>query len=127
MKILYIEQYPEFDKEISVYDEVCKTLNNNRNTNKDAIVAKVLTDLGLAKELWTQKAAGLSGGEKTKLMLCKVLVSEYDLLIMDEPTNHLDMGSCQWLEEYLSRLNKTLLVISHDRFFLDRVVNKYGN
>lgn len=124
LKILYIEQYPEFDKEISVYDEVCKTLNNDRNINKDTVIEKVFNDIGLAKELWTQKAASLSGGEKTKLMLCKVLVSEYDLLIMDEPTNHLDMGSCQWLEEYLSKLNKTLLVISHDRFFLDRVVNE---
>ena len=66
----------------------------------------------------------LSGGEKTKLMLCRILVTDYDLLILDEPTNHLDLESSQWLEDYLSQLNKILVVISHDRFFLDVVANK---
>lgn len=126
LKILYIDQEPKFDANISAYDELFKfSLSNDSNTRKpEFIIQKALNTIGLAKELWYQKAKYLSGGEKTKLMLCKIMISNFDLLILDEPTNHLDLVSCQWLEEYLIQLNKTILVISHDRFFLDKVTNK---
>lgn len=125
LKVLYIDQYPEFNEKISVYDELFKTaLSNANNKVPDAVTKKALNKVGLVKGLWNQRAASLSGGEKTKLMLGKVLVSDFDLLILDEPTNHLDMESSQWLEKYLKNLKTTLLVISHDRFFLDNVVSK---
>jgi ATP-binding cassette subfamily F protein uup len=65
----------------------------------------------------------LSGGQKKRVALAKVLVTESDLLILDEPTNHLDLDMIEWLEDYLSRSNKTLLMVTHDRYFLDRVCN----
>lgn len=137
LRILYLEQYPAFTAGLSVYDELLKTLqaaesgqefrldaNSAMAKALNSAVEKALNTVGLGKEVWTQPAQDLSGGEKTKLMLCRVLVSDYDLLILDEPTNHLDLESSQWLEDYLSKLNKTLVVISHDRFFLDVVANK---
>lgn len=126
LRILYIEQNPKFDEKTSVYDELYRSILKNASNVKDidSIIQKALNKMRLARESWNQKAISLSGGEKTKLMLCKIMVSNFDFLILDEPTNHLDMESCQWLEKYLRKLNKTLLVISHDRFFLDNVVNK---
>jgi ATP-binding cassette subfamily F protein 3 len=126
VKILYIEQYPKFSENVSVYEELYKsTFNNSSNIKSpDAVTQKALNTIGLTEKFWRIEARNLSGGEKTKLMLGKVLVSDFNLLILDEPTNHLDMESCKWLEEYLEQLNKTILVISHDRFFLDKVVNK---
>ncbi len=68
--------------------------------------------------------SGLSGGERTRLLLAQLLASEPELLILDEPTNHLDTDTMAWLEEHLSSYPKTVIVVSHDRFFLDRVTNK---
>ena len=73
---------------------------------------------------WRQRAQSLSGGEKTKLLLCSALLKDYDLLILDEPTNHLDMESCAWLEEFAARQSKPMLIISHDRYFLDNTANR---
>lgn len=126
LKIMYIEQKPVFPKDISVYEEVYKALasSGSRTDEADSKIQKALGTLGLKKEVWQQKAINLSGGEKTKLLLCKMLVSDFDFLILDEPTNHLDMETCQWLEEYLNSLKKTILLVSHDRYFLDKLVNR---
>lgn len=140
LKIFYGEQYPEFVKGASVYEIAYQTIVTNSNklktketeeiedniVNKDiaSLAKKGLDKMGLDGELWEQQAENLSGGEKTKLMLCKVMLSDFDLLILDEPTNHLDMESCQQLEDYVNSLDKTVLIISHDRYFLDKVVNK---
>ncbi len=70
-----------------------------------------------------QLLATLSGGQKKRVALAKVLVEDADLLILDEPTNHLDLDMIEWLEEYLMKSNKTLLMVTHDRYFLDRVCN----
>jgi ATP-binding cassette subfamily F protein 3 len=126
MKILYIEQYPIFDENTTVYDEALKmasTSYDNR-TDIEAIAKKALNKVGLEYDKWGQKAMSLSGGEKTKLALYKACVSEFDFLILDEPTNHLDMKSYDWLEDFILNINKPILVISHDRFLLDNVVNK---
>lgn len=124
-KILYIKQYPEFGADMSVYDEVLKAVSNSNDIkNSKGIVERALREVGFDEGKWRQKAVSLSGGEKTKLALCEVLVRDFDFLILDEPTNHLDMKSYEWLEEFVRNLQKPMLVISHDRYFLDNVVNK---
>jgi len=125
IKLLYIEQYPEFDERITVYDELYKYALQGR----DAPIAHSITQecfekIDLNRKLWEQRAVTLSGGEKTKLALCRAMVCDYDILILDEPTNHLDMESSEMLEDFLANLDKTLLVISHDRYFLDNTVTK---
>lgn len=124
-KILYLEQYPVFGKEDTVYQVVLEAARGNpRLQDADKEVQKTLNRLGIGAARWGQRANSLSGGEKTKLSLCRILVSDFDLLLLDEPTNHLDLDNCEWLEDFLAKLTQPLVVISHDRYFLDRVVNK---
>ena len=87
-------------------------------------IDSVLTGLGFSEDDRNKTTAQLSGGMKTKLILAKLLLSEYDLLVLDEPTNFLDIGYIGWLGEYLSRLHCAFIVISHDRAFLNQVSNK---
>ena len=68
--------------------------------------------------------SALSGGQKRKAAMARILSQEFDVLLLDEPTNHLDMEMTAWLEEYLKNMKKTLLMVTHDRYFLDRTVNK---
>lgn len=127
IKVLYVEQYPVFEQNVSVYNEILQvTAKNSHLTQKEApiVVKKLLKQVGLEEEKWQQKAINLSGGEKTKLSLAKAMVSDFDFLILDEPTNHLDLESYNWLEEYVLKLSKPMLIISHDRYFLDKVANK---
>lgn len=84
----------------------------------------VLSGLGFGENGLTQHVSSLSGGEKTRLSLAKLLLAEPDLLLLDEPTNHLDASSVEWLESFLARYKGSVLLVSHDRYFLDRVVGK---
>ena len=84
----------------------------------------ILERLGFPEESHTLFVTSLSGGQRTRLALARLLFASPDILILDEPTNHLDTDTMVWLEEYLSQYKKTLLVVSHDRYFLDRVTNK---
>ncbi|MFZ2258464.1 MAG: ABC-F family ATP-binding cassette domain-containing protein [Clostridiaceae bacterium] len=84
---------------------------------------RVLTGLGIPESAWVKPIAVLSGGEKTRVALAKLLLSEPSIILMDEPTNHLDLTATEWLEEFLKSYKGTLIVISHDRFFLDAVTN----
>ncbi len=86
----------------------------------------VLTKLNLLRPLWDRKIGLLSGGEKTRTQLARILLEPFDLLLMDEPTNHLDFSMIFWLEKYLPSLGKPYLIISHDRHFLDATVTKIG-
>src|SRR5438105_9678598 len=83
-----------------------------------------LLGVGFAKDALNRASRALSGGEKNRLALAKLLLSNAELLLLDEPTNHLDIRSIEWLETFLKETDKTIVVVSHDRFFLDRVANR---
>ena len=87
-------------------------------------ISSMLTGLGFEKETHSRRINTLSGGQKTRLAIARLLLSEPDVLMLDEPTNHLDMETTQWLEDYLKNYKKCLVVISHDRYFLDKVTKK---
>ena len=130
IKTLYLPQHPEFDKGISVYEDIVKflfqwTKNNNSEdvSDIDALAKTALNRVGLEEDIWNHHAINLSGGEKTKLVLARIFVCDFDFLVLDEPTNHLDMDSYERLEDFIKSLDKPMLIISHDRFFLDNVVN----
>lgn len=86
-------------------------------------ISRVLKGLGFLEEDFNKTISTLSGGQKTRVSLCKLLLKNPDILLLDEPTNHLDLKAIEWLEEYLKNYRGTVLVISHDRFFLDTVTN----
>ena len=87
-------------------------------------IKSVLKGLGFSEDVFSMPLGNLSGGQKTRIALCKILLSDTNLLLLDEPTNHLDIDSVEWLEEFLDNYKGAFIVISHDRFFLDRVTNK---
>ena len=118
LKVGYLEQQPHFNPDESVLD-AC--FNHQGEADKVLKAKQVLTQLKI-RDL-NQPMSKLSGGQQKRVALANVLITEPDLLILDEPTNHLDLEMIEWLEGYLSRGNKTLLMVTHDRFFLDRVCN----
>lgn len=118
LKIGYLEQQPHFNPDESVLD-AC--FNHQGEADKVLKAKQVLTQLKI-RDL-NQPMSKLSGGQQKRVALANVLITEPDLLILDEPTNHLDLDMIEWLEGFLSRGNKTLLMVTHDRFFLDRVCN----
>lgn len=87
-------------------------------------VIGVLTGLGFTEGDFTKTQAELSGGQKTRVALCRLLVTKPDILLLDEPTNHLDMESIQWLENFLLNYKGAVLIVSHDRYFMDKIVSK---
>ena len=84
----------------------------------------MLLRFGFTEEMFSRKIENLSGGQKTRLALVKLLLTEPDIMLLDEPTNHLDTDTMFWLEDFLSKYKKTVITVSHDRFFLDRVCTK---
>lgn len=84
----------------------------------------VLLGLGFSREMWDMRSEELSGGQKNRLAMVRLLLTGADLLLLDEPTNHLDVAAVEWLEQFLSEFDGTYLVISHDRYFLDRTANR---
>ena len=118
VRVGFLEQQPKFDPEESVLD-AC--FNHNGDPDKILKAKQILTQLRITD--LNQPMRQLSGGQQKRIALANVLITEPDLLILDEPTNHLDLEMIEWLEGYLSRGNKTLLMVTHDRYFLDRVCN----
>lgn len=106
------------------YDKLTRRFAEEGGFESASRVRGVLRGLGFADERWTQPFGQLSGGEKTRTMLGRLLLERADLLLLDEPTNHLDIESVVWLEEYLRVFPGAVLLISHDRYFMDRVVTK---
>ena len=116
LKVGILEQSPKFDPEESVLD-AC--FNHEGNPDRILKAKQILTQLKI-RDL-NQPVGQLSGGQQKRVALANVLILEPDMLILDEPTNHLDLEMIEWLEGYLNRGNKTLLMVTHDRYFLDRV------
>lgn len=132
LRVKYVDQFPVFKENTTVYEEVMTDLLGKNqvydpNPEVEAKARKALNSIGLDEKMWYQQAASLSGGEKTKLLLCKAMVGEFDFILLDEPSNHLDTEGCEALEEYILdmvRRGKAVLVVSHDRYFLDAVAGK---
>lgn len=121
LRVGYLEQYPEFDMSRSVMENI-KQSGNKEEWNFEDMARQMLTQLKITE--FEQRMDCLSGGQVKRVALARVLLSKPDLLILDEPTNHLDIDMIEWLEKYLRRQRVTLLMVTHDRYFLDNVCNK---
>ena len=125
LRVGYLRQSPHYDPDESVLSACFRTAledgSHAEREEKQLKAKQILTKLKI-KDL-DQPMRELSGGQQKRVALANVLITEPDLLILDEPTNHLDLEMIEWLEGFLSRGNKTLLMVTHDRFFLDRVCN----
>ena len=107
----------------SRYTDLWKRFDRAGGTQFRSRCRGILKNLGFPEEQWGEKVSSLSGGQKTRLALSCLLLRDPDILMLDEPTNHLDIDALFWLEEYLRSSHKTVLVVSHDRYFLDRVAD----
>jgi ATP-binding cassette subfamily F protein 3 len=106
------------------YDELSTRYTVGGGYETDTDTDKICNGLGIPADMRAQLFDRLSGGEKTRVNLARLLLEKTDILLLDEPTNHLDMKSVEWLEDYISKFKGTVLAISHDRYFLDRVVTR---
>ncbi|QUW23709.1 ABC-F family ATP-binding cassette domain-containing protein [Sporosarcina sp. Marseille-Q4063] len=112
----------EFERVSTEYDELQTEFSNSKGYQYEADTRSVLHGMRFYPEDYTKQVNLLSGGQKTRLALAKMLLSSPDLLILDEPTNHLDIETLSWLEKYLVNYEGALLIVSHDRYFLDEIV-----
>lgn len=122
LKIAFLMQDVPFDPALSVLEYVCLEASTTGEVFEEHKIKAVLTTLGVTE--FDKPLRLLSGGQRRKTDLAKVLVQDPDVMILDEPTNHLDMDSIEWLQEYLANAKKTLIFVTHDRYFLDAVCNK---
>lgn len=125
MRRLEIEMAENFSDEIlNQYAELQSEFEHADGFSYTARAESILLGLGFSKENWETKTKNLSGGQKNRLGLARLLLSGTDILLLDEPTNHLDVNAVEWLESFLQSYDKTFVIISHDRYFLDRVCNR---
>lgn len=125
LRVGYLEQVPAMDGNLTVLDACMKDIDTATSTDEEPLeerVRRMLFQLGITET--DAMVATLSGGQIKRAALARAIVEAPDLLILDEPTNHLDISVIEWLEQYLTRSRTTLLMVTHDRYFLDRVCNK---
>src|SRR5207253_279855 len=106
------------------YDRLNELLRHHDAYNVDHRIEQVLDGLGFEPSDYDRPVETFSGGQQSRLMLAKLLLSAPDVMLLDEPSNHLDITATRWLEDYLSKQPEAMLIVSHDRYFLDRVVTK---
>ena len=111
------------DEMLSRYSQMQEQFEQAGGYDYEIQIKRILTGLGFGEQDWTLPLAYLSGGQKTRALLARLLLEQPDLLILDEPTNHLDIEAVEWLEGTLKTWGGAILLVSHDRYFLDRVVN----
>ena len=109
---------------LTQYDALMDRFTTGGGYETEVDLQKVVNGLNIPPEMRQREFTMLSGGEKTRVNLARLLLEKTDILLLDEPTNHLDMKSVEWLEEYILRFKGTVLTISHDRYFLDRMVQR---
>ena len=112
------------DAQLQEYDVLTNRFQTGGGYDMDVEVDKICNGLGITPEQRGQEFASLSGGEKTRVNLARLLLEKTDILLLDEPTNHLDLNSVEWLEQYINAFKGTVLTISHDRYFIDQVADR---
>ena len=112
------------EEQLRAYDALVNRFQAGGGYEMDVEIDKVCNGLGISAEQRGQEFDSLSGGEKTRVNLARLLLEKTDILLLDEPTNHLDLNSVEWLEGYINAFKGTVLVISHDRYFIDRVAQR---
>ena len=112
------------DEQLREYDRLSNVFQSGGGYDMDVEVDKICNGLAITAEQRVQDFASLSGGEKTRVNLARLLLEKTDILLLDEPTNHLDLNSVEWLEGYINAFRGTVLAISHDRYFIDRVADR---
>jgi len=119
-----MEPGPAQSAQIHRYDELHQLFERQGGYSYKSEVKGMLTGMAFGESDWNKPISTLSGGEKTRLALACLLLKKPDLLLLDEPTNHLDIGTLKWLEQYLKNYKGTIILISHDRYFLDQTINR---
>lgn len=122
VRIGYLSQSPAYDKDQTALDYATPDPQNSEDYSASDRARQMLSQFGIRD--FNQKLGSMSGGQFKRVSIAKVLLQEPDLLILDEPTNHLDIAMVEWLEAYLSRLRTTLIMVTHDRYFLDNVCTR---
>ena len=112
------------DEQLKEYDSLVNRFQAGGGYEMDVQIDKICNGLGISAAQRVQEFDSLSGGEKTRVNLARLLLENTDILLLDEPTNHLDLNSVEWLESYINAFKGTVLVISHDRYFIDRVAQR---
>ena len=112
------------DAQLREYDALTNRFQTGGGYDMDVEVDKICNGLGITPEQRVQEFSSLSGGEKTRVNLARLLLEKTDILLLDEPTNHLDLNSVEWLEQYINTFKGTVLTISHDRYFIDQVADR---
>ncbi len=111
-------------EQLREYDSLSNRFQAGGGYEMDVEVDKICNGLGITREQREQEFSSLSGGEKTRVNLARLLLEKTDILLLDEPTNHLDLSSVEWLEQYINAFKGTVLAISHDRYFIDQVADR---
>ena len=122
VRLDYLPQLPDFDPANTVLEQVFAGLSDEARAVAEYEAKAILTRLGVPQ--FDQPVGQLSGGQRKRVALCAALVSGCDVLILDEPTNHLDSGMVAWLEDYLRTFKGALVMVTHDRYFLERVTDR---